>query len=132
MAERHSQPDGCVAGSSFQLPLGKELFDPERLADICDGDVQFENEVVQMFLEDAISHFEAALLAVKAGDFQRLGREAHYLKGASANMGAHALEAIALDLEIQSGQNSGYCEQTLISVLVNIIDKLNRSLAEIL
>ncbi|GAB4296420.1 MAG: hypothetical protein Fur0025_33960 [Oscillatoriaceae cyanobacterium] len=131
MAERHFQPDGCVVRSSLKLPIGKELFDPERLADICDGDAEFEREVVQMFLEDAIAHFEAALLAVKAGDLPHLSREAHYLKGSSANMGAHSLEAIAIDLEMQAGENRSYCEQTVISLLLNILDQLKTSRAEL-
>ncbi len=132
MAERHFQPDGCVAASALNLPIVQELFDPERLADICDGDAEFEREVVQMFLEDAIAHFEAALVAVNAGDFPRLSREAHYLKGASANMGAHSLEAIAIDLEMQSGENGSYCQETVISLLLNILDQLKISRAELL
>lgn len=83
-----------------------------------------------MFLEDAVSHLEAALLAVKAGDFQRLGREAHYLKGASANMGAQSLEEIAIDLEIQADKNSGHCETTVISLLVNILEQIKTSRSE--
>lgn len=130
MAKLHSQPDGCAAGSSFELP-GKNMFDSQRLTDICDGDAEFEREVVQMFIEDAISHFEAALLAVKSGDFQRLGREAHYLKGASANLGAQSLEAIAIDLEIQARQNSGDCEHTLILLLRNILDQLKTARSEL-
>jgi histidine phosphotransfer protein HptB len=78
----------------------------EYLHQISDGDTEFELELLNLFIEDARLHLEAAKLAVKAADFHNLEREAHHLKGSSGNVGAQAMQAIAQTLEQQALKNS--------------------------
>jgi len=73
--------------------------DWEHLHEISDGDADFEIELLQMFVEDAQTHIDAVKEAVEQNDWQTLGREAHHLKGASANVGAKPMQLAAEKLE---------------------------------
>lgn len=80
--------------------------DIEHLRQISEGDVVFELELLQVFIEDAQSHFAAAKSAVAAGDPLKLEREAHHIKGASGNVGASLMHSLANELEQQAQQQS--------------------------
>ena len=74
-------------------------FDQEQLAQLSGGDKAFEKELLQMFLvdtEDSLGQLAAAIVAGDQADVQEL---AHYIKGASANVGAVALSREAAGLE---------------------------------
>ncbi|MEM1238905.1 MAG: Hpt domain-containing protein [Cyanobacteria bacterium P01_H01_bin.26] len=74
-------------------------FDQEQLAQLSGGDKAFERELLQMFLvdiEDSLGQLTGAIAAGSQADIQDL---AHYIKGASANVGAVALSREAAELE---------------------------------
>jgi HPt (histidine-containing phosphotransfer) domain-containing protein len=74
----------------------------DHLRQLSDGDREFELELLQIFVEDAHSHLEAAKAAIATNDCETLAREVHQIKGASGNVGAEAMQALALDLERQA------------------------------
>lgn len=78
----------------------------QYLSQISDGDLDFELELLNLFVEDAKLHLDAAEAAVNARDCTALGREAHHLKGSSGNVGAQAMQTVAYALEQQSLKNS--------------------------
>ena len=73
--------------------------DWQHLHALADGDDEFESELLQMFVEDTFSHLELLKAAIAANDIQQLRREAHHLKGTSANVGAVAMRLAAEKLE---------------------------------
>jgi HPt (histidine-containing phosphotransfer) domain-containing protein len=73
--------------------------DLEYLQQLSDSDTEFELELLQIYLEDTKEHLQAAKAAIMAQDGQQLAREAHHLKGASGNVGAMAMQAMAYKLE---------------------------------
>jgi HPt (histidine-containing phosphotransfer) domain-containing protein len=73
--------------------------DLQRLADTVDGDRAFEAELVAVYLEDTAARIQRLPNLLAAGDFTALKREAHTLKGSSANVGGVGLSRLALALE---------------------------------
>jgi CheY-like chemotaxis protein/HPt (histidine-containing phosphotransfer) domain-containing protein len=71
----------------------------QRLNDITDGDLAFEQELIESFLADTERHVTDLESAVRKVDGEALKRKAHAIKGTSANAGARRLEEIAARLE---------------------------------
>jgi HPt (histidine-containing phosphotransfer) domain-containing protein len=63
------------------------------------GDEELARTVVDGFLEDVPRQIEALRNYLGAGDAQGAFRQAHTIKGASANVGGEALRATALEME---------------------------------
>jgi HPt (histidine-containing phosphotransfer) domain-containing protein len=91
---------------------------------ISDGDVEFEIELLETFVEDTKVHIDAAKNAIAVSDFMALQRETHHMKGASGNVGANAIQELASELEQQAKQESLQDAETKIS-------KLETHLAEV-
>ena len=101
---------------STNLPI-----DVEHLHQISEGDTEFELELLQVFVEDTQEHIAKARLAISLQDYQLLSREAHHMKGSSGNVGSHAMQALAHELENLSKQQS--IEQT-DAILVQLEQQL--------
>jgi signal transduction histidine kinase/CheY-like chemotaxis protein/sensor domain CHASE-containing protein/HPt (histidine-containing phosphotransfer) domain-containing protein len=71
----------------------------ERMAEISDGDAEFEKDLVGEFLRTAPVLIENALQAVTAGDAVGVQRAAHTLKGAAGSIGAGPLAEASAFLE---------------------------------
>ncbi|MFS8776724.1 response regulator [Synechococcus sp. W65.1] len=63
------------------------------------GDSQFQRELLQVFVQDCQNLLPRLRQAVAAGNAEDLRKIAHRLKGASANVGAHAFSQAARELE---------------------------------
>jgi CheY-like chemotaxis protein/nitrogen-specific signal transduction histidine kinase/HPt (histidine-containing phosphotransfer) domain-containing protein len=92
-------PDHSAAGAETptfdRVGLMARLMDDEDLA----------RTVVDGFLQDVPKQIEALRSYLAEGDIAGAGRQAHTIKGASANVGGEGLRAAALDMEqtTQSG-----------------------------
>jgi len=75
-------------------------FDERVLIDLLGGDREAAAEIIQEFLDDAPRQVKALAEAVAAGDAEVVNRQAHTLKGASANVGAEALRQVAYQMEM--------------------------------
>jgi histidine phosphotransfer protein HptB len=73
--------------------------DLEYLQQLSDGDLEFEQDLLQVYIEDSKQHIEAAKAAITNQDCQTIARGAHQLKGASGNVGAIQIQAYAKLLE---------------------------------
>jgi CheY-like chemotaxis protein/HPt (histidine-containing phosphotransfer) domain-containing protein len=62
-------------------------------------DEELARKVAQAFLEDTPRQIEALRQYLQSGDLMRLERQAHSIKGASANVGGEALRAAAWEME---------------------------------
>lgn len=112
---------------NFSDPVSKPpeaLLDLEHLENICGGDLEFEQEVLQMFVEDTVENLEAARQALGKRDGEALGHHAHQIKGSSANVGATSITAIAARLETQARQNSLANAPELIDTLAELLDQV--------
>ncbi|ACC81730.1 putative GAF and Chase3 sensor phosphotransfer protein [Nostoc punctiforme PCC 73102] len=73
--------------------------DWEHLHRISENDGEFELNLLQIYLEDVRPRLEIMIAAIASDDFGQIAREAHHLKGASANVGATAMYLVADKLE---------------------------------
>jgi HPt (histidine-containing phosphotransfer) domain-containing protein len=76
--------------------------DPERIAllrELDDGGYELLGALAEEFEHDVREQLDAAGAALEASDAAALGRCAHRLKGAGANLGADTLAAICADVE---------------------------------
>ena len=71
----------------------------ERLHQISDGDGEFEIELLQMLADDLKEQMISLVAAVTDRDKVALKHLAHYLKGATANLGLTVMSGLALKLE---------------------------------
>jgi HPt (histidine-containing phosphotransfer) domain-containing protein len=71
----------------------------DRLLEMTGGDPEFLDELVQTFLEDAVTQLDAMRAAAATGAVAEIMRPAHSLKSNSANMGAERLSEQCRDLE---------------------------------
>jgi HPt (histidine-containing phosphotransfer) domain-containing protein len=73
--------------------------DFEHLMTMTDGDREFAGELIEMYRIDTRQRLETLLQAIGAGDWTRVEREAHTIKGASSNMGTGRVRLLAYELE---------------------------------
>jgi two-component system, sensor histidine kinase and response regulator len=78
----------------------KDVFDRAGFLDRLMGDEDLADKIFTEFLEDVPRKFIALKEAVGKGDAPSVQIEAHTLKGASANVGALALQDIAYQIEL--------------------------------
>ncbi len=64
--------------------------DLTRIQETSGGDLEFERELIDVFLEDNDARAARLVEVVGRGDLPAVKREAHTLKGSSANVGASA------------------------------------------
>lgn len=88
-------PSPTMSDPIFQ-PL---TIDRERLHQICDGDREFELELLQMLAVDVTEQLPILLEAIEQQSVNELKNLAHYLKGATANLGITSMSSIAQQLE---------------------------------
>lgn len=74
-------------------------FDLEQLEQLAGGDKAFEKELLQMFVGDTENSLEQLATAISADNQSAVQELAHYIKGASANVGAVGMSTIAAQLE---------------------------------
>jgi HPt (histidine-containing phosphotransfer) domain-containing protein len=73
--------------------------DWEQLHQISEDDPEFELELLTMLAEDVKVHIDELRQAVACRDMLAIGHEAHYIKGASANVGIISITAAAKKIE---------------------------------
>jgi CheY-like chemotaxis protein/HPt (histidine-containing phosphotransfer) domain-containing protein len=86
------------ATNSDREPV-QNIFDKASLLDRLMGDKELANEILAGFLEDVPRKFSALKEAIEKRDASSVIREAHTLKGASADVGGKALLETAFEIE---------------------------------
>jgi CheY-like chemotaxis protein len=76
------------------------IFDREGMLSRLMDDEDLARMIVKGFLEDIPLQILALKGYIEAGDIQGAERQAHTIKGASANVGGDAMLAVALDMEV--------------------------------
>lgn len=94
----------------------------EHLHEISGDDPDFEIELLQMFVEDTQIHIDAVKEAIEHNDLHQLGREAHHIKGASANVGAKPMQLAAQKLEQMAHQQ----QEASIDIVSELEEFLNQ------
>ena len=107
----------------------KTVFDKTGLIDRLLGDKDLAREILDGFMADVPHKFNTLKKALDNGDGRLIQQQAHSLKGASANVGAMALEKIACQIELAGKAMDLIKASALISELDNQFETLKESLA---
>jgi HPt (histidine-containing phosphotransfer) domain-containing protein len=90
-----------------------KLIDTEYLSEISGGDLEFEKELIQAFIDAAPDLITSCIDAVQANDLPKVVYASHTLKGSSRSIGAlqFALVAEAVEKAAREGDIES-CRQT--------------------
>ncbi len=88
----------CLARYLKNEPMSAEV-DMNALHELTGGDAEFERELIDTFVSSGDQCLADILAALRASDYATIGKRAHSLKGASANIHAAGLAAAASNLE---------------------------------
>lgn len=72
----------------------------ELLSFADDGDPELLLDLIRMFLDDGPSKVRAVTEGLLAGDFDKMERAAHSLKGSSGNLGAKLLQDVCEQIQV--------------------------------
>ena len=96
----------------------------ERLSEFSRGDAEFQQELLQVFVEDALIYLEELKSSLVAGDCVSLARRAHQLKGSSATVAIYQMPEVAAQLEHQARENQLDGASDLIMALEQILERV--------
>jgi two-component system, sensor histidine kinase and response regulator len=126
--ERRPETAVVVAASAVDELTPGEPVDWQNLLASADGDREFTDDLVQIFIESGDSTLREIRDALTRGDLVSVGKAAHALKGSSANMRAAATSEAASRLEAAARQGEAEklkeLEGRLRQELVRAIDYL--------
>jgi histidine phosphotransfer protein HptB len=95
----------------------------EQLNQISEGDVEFEIEVLQVYVEDISQRLDKIRDQIVSNDWSQIMGQAHHLKGSSSNVGAFQVHLLALQLEeLNSDQNSGKALEIIADMFLKLKD----------
>jgi PAS domain S-box-containing protein len=102
--------------------------DKNALRELTGGDAEFERDLVETFVNSGDRCLQDIVSALRVGDFDTIGKRAHALKGASANIHAAALAAAASSLERAARANSVADIDGLVQALREKLNAVNSEL----
>jgi PAS domain S-box-containing protein len=105
--------------------------DLEALRELTGGDVEFERELVETFVSSGDKALAEILAALSVSDFDTIGKRAHALKGASANIHAHKLCLAASNLESAARSNAVGDIDALVRQLTDKLQAVNAQLSQV-
>jgi two-component system, sensor histidine kinase and response regulator len=125
------EPEQLISCLSRYLKPGvvRPEVDMSALHELTGGDAEFERELVGTFVSSGDQCLAEILSALKISDFDTIGKRAHALKGASANIYASGLAAAASSLESAARANS---VREIDGLVQELSEKLQAVSAELL
>nr|MDZ8060731.1 ATP-binding protein [Nostoc sp. EkiNYC01] len=102
--------------------------DWERLHQLSENNLEFELELLQIFVDDIQPRLEIIKRAIAADDFKQLALQAHQIKGASANMGITTMHLAAEKLEQLVHHQEHGSTNNLISELEEFVQRIQEFL----
>jgi HPt (histidine-containing phosphotransfer) domain-containing protein len=103
----------------------------DALHELTGGDLEFERELVETFVNSGDRCLAEIIAALSVSDMETIGKRAHALKGASANIHAHTLSMAASNLENAARRNSVQEVDELVRQLKKRLHAVNAQLAQV-
>jgi PAS domain S-box-containing protein len=98
--------------------------DLDRLAELTQGDWEFQIEVLETFYEDAIAKLPSLRESLHSQSWAQVARLAHQLKGASSTAAIHQIPELAEQLEDLAHANS-------LESSLELLDRIDGSLEQV-
>lgn len=118
--------DGSISDEVNALATAIDL---EHLTKITTGNLELQQQLLELFIEQAQSNLENAEKAWETGETDIISANAHQLKGASANLGAIAIPTLAAKLERFAEDNNLDGAIVLITQLKQKLEQLQEAIA---
>jgi PAS domain S-box-containing protein len=115
-------------GRYLKADIVRPEVDMGALRELTGGDAEFERDLVDTFVSSGDKCLAEILSALRTNDFDTIGKRAHALKGASANIHASGLAAAASSLEIAARGNSVHNIDGLVRQLTEKLHAVNAEL----
>lgn len=109
---------------------GKGDIDWEQLHELSGHDQEFEQELLQIFLQDSVEQVLHLQTAWAAGNLGEIRQIAHHIKGASANVGAVVISGWAAQIEMAARDNRGETIGRSLDELSQGVEKLKAYLGQ--
>jgi CheY-like chemotaxis protein/HPt (histidine-containing phosphotransfer) domain-containing protein len=122
-----SQLIECL-GRYLKADTASPEVDMIALRELTGGDLDFERELVETFVSSGDQCLAEILNACRVSDFETIGKRAHALKGASANIHAVGLAAAASSLECAARANAAAEIDGLVQELTEKLQAVNAEL----
>lgn len=110
----------------YSLAISDLAIDWNHLHQLCDGNEEFKQELLQTFVEDTQIHLTILEQAIASQDGQTIAQEAHRIKGSSANLGLTAICSGARQIEQQLDGQS--LDNQTLAKLTRLLAELHRLL----
>lgn len=94
--------ESAPSGQSPDFDALRQQINWEHLHRLSDDSAEFEWELLQVFAEDSCAYLAHLKQAIAQRDFWQIERDAHHIKGASANVGATSIQEAAAAIEQQA------------------------------
>ncbi len=114
----------CLARYLKPNPRPAEV-DLSALRELTGGDAEFERELAETFISSGDKCLAEIIAALSVNDFDTIGKRAHSLKGASANIRASGLAAAASSLESAARANLAHEIDDLVLRLSERLQAVN-------
>jgi len=101
-----------------------EKLDQGSLLERLEGNQEFLNEVIQLFLGEAPHLIDAMRKALQKGDMQELGRSAHSMKGAASNFSPYGTARAASQLEKDAKSGDVESAKTSLATLEVVVERM--------
>jgi len=95
------------------------------------GDPELLLDLIEIFLADGPVKVQEIVEGLSEGDFERMERAAHSLKGSSGNLGARELQAVCEQFQVASRQHRLDEIQDLSPALLTAYEQAEKALLEI-
>ena len=118
-------------GRYLKADVAPKAVDLEALHELTGGDAEFERELVETFVSSGDQCLADIIAALAVRDWETIGKRAHSLKGASANMQAHPLCVAATALENAARAQSVQDLDGLVNQLKDRLQAVNSALAKV-
>jgi two-component system, sensor histidine kinase and response regulator len=127
MLERHAPPVGTRTGRHVVRPSERTAVErPEialaRFREVSCGDAELARGLIASFADSGEQMFRDITAGIAADDFGLVHRAAHTLVGASANMGAMRLEALAVAMETSAVRADGAAVRKMLGIARRCFD----------
>jgi HPt (histidine-containing phosphotransfer) domain-containing protein len=83
----------------YRIKTVEEVIDTAHLHQLSEGDLSFEAELLQTFVDDTELRIPVMRQALADENFEVIARQAHQIRGASSGVGVPAMQALARRLE---------------------------------
>jgi CheY-like chemotaxis protein/HPt (histidine-containing phosphotransfer) domain-containing protein len=131
MLERWTAPkfqDVDISDTTLELAAAPNTvvhLDCEYLQQLSEGDTGFEQELLQIFIQNVSRNLAENHRALQNRDFSAIAANAHQIKGSSGNIGALNLHQLSRELEDQSRQQNSETTSTSLVKLEQALSQFS-------